>query len=212
MGLALDEMRNEVMKMAVKGNRNMQLMPLRWSSLGCAALLSMHAGNANGKDAAPQVVWARAGVSYSQYRGDALECGMRGLASNIDDSKPVKTLARASSQLEAIDVSAQTGMGQGAGPTGQSDLAADAANRANQEQRIITAARPDQQYAGIKTLMFQVVRRCMTDLGYAKIILTEKQRKDYDGIKGGAEARRAYIYTLASDPHVLETQREAAAQ
>jgi hypothetical protein len=49
----------------------------------------------------------------------------------------------------------------------------------------------------------------MTDLGYAKIVLTEKQRKDYDGIKGGTEARRAYIYTLASDPHVLETQREA---
>lgn len=206
------KLRDEVMKMVVKGNRNMRLMPLQWTSLGWAVLLSMHAGSANAKDAAPQVAWAKAGVSYPQYRGDALECGMRGLASNIDDSKQVKTLARASSQLEALDVSAQAGMGQGAGLTGQSDMAADAANRANQEQRIITAARPDQQYAGIKTLMFEVVRRCMTSLGYAKIVLTEKQRKDYDGIKGGADARRAYIYKLASDPHVLETQREAAAQ
>jgi len=206
------KLRNEMMKMVVKGNRTMQLMPLRWTSLGCAALLSMQAGSANAKDAAPQVAWAKAGVSSAQYHGDALECGMQGLASNIDDSKQVKTLARASSQLEALDVSAQAGMGLGAGPTGQSDLAADAANRSNQQQRIITAARPDQQYAGIKTLMFEVVRRCMTNLGYAKIVLTEKQRRDYDGIKGGAEARRAYIYKLASDPHVLETQREAIAQ
>ena len=49
----------------------------------------------------------------------------------------------------------------------------------------------------------------MIDRGYAKIVLTDAQRKDYDGIKGGADARRAYIHKLASDPHVLETQREA---
>jgi hypothetical protein len=52
----------------------------------------------------------------------------------------------------------------------------------------------------------------MIDRGYAKIVLTDAQRKDYDGIKGGADARRAYIHKLASDPHVLETQRDAAAQ
>lgn len=189
----------------------MQFTPLGWTSIGCATLLSMLAGSASAKDAAPQVLWAKAGVSYEQYRGDALECGMTGLASNIDNSKEVKTLARASSQLDAVDASAQNGMGQGTDPAGQADLAAAATRRSEDEQRIIATARPDQQYAGIKTLMFQAVRRCMVKLGYAKIVLTEDQRKEYDGIKG-TDARRIYLHKLASDPHVLETQRQPAAQ
>jgi hypothetical protein len=169
----------------------------------------MQAGSANAKDAAPQVVWAKAGVSAEQYRGDALECGKKGLARNIGDSEEVKTLARASKRLEAIDARAQAAMGQGAGPMGQADLAADAMSRSNQEQGVIAAARPEQQYAGIKNMMFEVVRGCMTDRGYAKIVLTDNQRKEYDGIKGG-DMRRAYIHKLASDPHLLETQRERA--
>jgi hypothetical protein len=200
-------LQNKFMRIVVNINGKMQLVPL-----GLAAFLSMQAGSANAKDAAPQVVWAKAGVSSEQYHDDALACGMNGLASNIDNTKEVKTLARASQQLEGIDASAQASMGTVVGPTGQPDPLSGAENKAIQQQGIIAAARPDKQYAGIKETMFQVVRRCMTDLGYAKIVLTEKQRKDYDGIKGGADARRAYIYKLASDPHVLETQREATAQ
>ena len=81
-----------------------------------------------------------------------------------------------------------------------------------QEQVVLTAARPEKQYARIKEIMFHVVRSCMIDHGYAKIVLTEDQRKAYGEVKGGADARRAYIHKLASDPHVLEKQREVAAQ
>jgi hypothetical protein len=42
--------------------------------------------------------------------------------------------------------------------------------------------------------------------------MTERQCGAYGKVKGGADARRAYIHKLASDPHVLETQREVAAQ
>ena len=66
-------------------------MLLDWRLLGCAAFLSMQAGNADAKSSAPQVVWAKAGVTYEQYRGDALECGMTGLASNIDNSDCVRS-------------------------------------------------------------------------------------------------------------------------
>jgi len=200
-------LQNKFMRIFVNGNGKIQLV-----SLGLAALVSMQAGSANAKDAAPQVVWAKAGVSLEQYHDDALACGMNGLASNIDNTKEVKTLARASQQLEGIDASAQASMGTTVGPTGQPDPVSGAENRAVQEQGIIAAARPDKQYAGIKETMFQVVRRCMTDRGYVKIVLTDNQRKNYDGIKGGGDARRAYIYKLASDPHVLETQREATAR
>jgi hypothetical protein len=172
----------------------------------------MQVGSASAKQDAPQTVWAKTGVSYEQYRGDALECGKKGLASNIDNSDEVKTLAHASQQLDAADASAQASMNMAAGPTGQSDLASAAMDRSAQEQAIVAAAQPARQYAGIKEKMFQVVRRCMIDHGYAKIVLTESQRKEYAGIKGDADMRRTYIHKLASDPHVLETQRQVTAR
>jgi len=200
-------LQNEIMKTVANGNRKKTPTPFGRVLAGCAILLSVQAGNASAKEAAPESIWAKAGVTYEQYRGDALECGKKGLARNVANSEEVKTLARASKQLEALDASAQATV-PAAGPMGQPDLSG-AMSRSADEQRVIAAARPAQQYAGIKEMMFQDVRRCMIDRGYAKIVLTDAQRKDYDGIKGGADARRAYIHKLASDPRVLETQREA---
>ena len=199
-------LQNEIMKTGANGNRKKTLTPFGRVLAGCAILLSVQAGSASAKEAAPQAIWAKGGVTYEQYRGDALECGKKGLARNVANSEEVKTLARASKQLEALDASAQATVP--AGPMGQPDLSG-AMSRSADEQRVIAAARPAQQYAGIKEMMFQVVRRCMIDRGYAKIVLTDAQRRDYDAIKGGADARRAYVHKLASDPHVLETQREA---
>jgi hypothetical protein len=194
--------------------------PLGWELLACAVALSFPAVSANAKVAAPQTIWAKADVDYTQYRADALECGMQGLAVNIDNSEEVKTLARASEQLEAIDASAQAALTQGAEQMGRQDgrtiyvnNGLDVATRkAAEQQAVIATARPEQQYARIKEKMFKVVRSCMVGLGYTKIVLTEDQRNEYSEMKGGADARRAYIHELASDPHVLETQREAVAQ
>lgn len=203
-------LQNETMEIVVNGDQKKPLM-LGRGLLGCAILLSVP-GSASANEAAPRTVWAKAGVSYEQFRYDGLECGMKGLARNIDNSAEVKTLTRASRQLESIDASARVSWSQDAGRMGQSDLGSIATSRANQEQAVREATRPEEQYARIKEMMFQIVRSCMIDRGYTKIVLTEDQRKEYGGVKGGAEARRAYIHKLASDPHVLEMQREVAAQ
>jgi hypothetical protein len=194
-------------------------MKNRWSFLACAVFLSLPAGIASAKVAAPQTIWAKADVGYDQYRADALECGMQGLAVNIDDSEEVKTLARASEQLEAIDASAQAALHQDAGQFGrpEQDMYVHngldiAARKAAEQQAVIATARTDEQYARIKEMMFKVVRSCMLQHGYTKIVLTEDQRNEYSEMKGGADARRAYLHELASDPHVLETQREAVAR
>jgi hypothetical protein len=172
----------------------------------------MQAGIASAKDAAPRTVWAKANVGLEQFRFDALECGMKGLARNVDDTEEVKTLARAAKQLEAIDSSSQASWSQDAARGDPSQMSSAATNRAIQEQAVIQTARPDEQYARIKELMFQIVRSCMIERGYAKIVLTEDQRKEYSRIKGGVDVQRAYIHKLASDPHVLEAQREPAEQ
>lgn len=170
--------------------------------LACVAVLSLPSV-ANAKISAPQTIWAKAGVSREQFDAEALECGLQGLALNIDNSEEVKTLARASQQLDALDTSARAAMSVDNAP----DIAA---RNAAQQQTVISAARPDEQYAQIKEKMFKVVRACMLDHGYAKIVLTDDQRSEYRAMKGGAKARRTYLYTLASDPRLLETQREAA--
>jgi hypothetical protein len=169
----------------------------------------MHAGSAGAKDAAPQTVWAKASIGLEEFRFDALECGMKGLARNVDDTEEVKALARATKQLEAINSNAPASWSQEAARGDPSGLSAAATSRAIQQQAVIEAVRPDEQYARIKEMMFQIVRTCMIDRGYAKIVLTEDQREEYGRIKGGADARRAYIHKLASDPDVLETQRVA---
>ncbi|MCP1469270.1 hypothetical protein J3E64_000945 [Sphingobium sp. OAS761] len=195
-------------------------LKIHWKFLTCVALLSLPAVSADAKVAAPQTIWAKADVDYTQYRADALECGMQGLAVNIDNSEEVKTLARASQQLEAIDASAQAALSLDAGQMGRSDDSPVyvhngldiAARKGAEQQAVIATAKPEEQYARIKEMMFKVVRRCMVNRGYAKIVLTEDQRNEYSDMKGGADARRAYIHKLASDPQLLETQREAPAQ
>jgi len=211
-GLGSTGLEFEIKRMAGNANRKKALMVFGWRLLGCAAIVGLQIGSASAKEAAPQTVWAKAGVSYEQYRGDALECGKQGLASDIDNTQEVKTLARASQQLEGIDASGQTSSGRSTGATGQPDMLEAATNRAIEQQTIIAATQPERQYAGIKQKMFVVVRSCMIKHGYAKVVLTENQRKEYEGIKGSADVRRAYIHKIASDPHVLETQRQVTAQ
>lgn len=186
----------------MKTNRNKRRAFPGWGLLTCAAALTLP-GVANAKAAAPRTIWAKADVSYDQFSAEALECGMQGLAVNIDNTEEVKALAQASKQLEAMDASAQAALSQDNGL----DLAA---RKAAEQQSVISATRPDEQYAGIKEKMFRVVRKCMIDRGYAKIVLTEDQRNEYSGMKGGADARRAYIHKLSSDPHMLANQREIA--
>ncbi|SNT02782.1 hypothetical protein [Sphingopyxis indica] len=176
---------------------------LDWRFLACVAALSFPSVDANAKVSAPQTIWAKAGVSREQFGAEALECGLQGLALKIDNSEEVKTLARASEQLDALDTSARAALIQDNAPNA-------AARNAAEQQTVIAATRPDEQYARIKEKMFKVVRKCMLDHGYTKIVLTEDQRNEYSEIKGGAEARRSFIYELASNPHLLEAQREAA--
>lgn len=187
--------------------------------LACVTVLAVPVTGVSAKVSAPSTIWAKAGVGREQFSADALECGMQGLAVNFDNTEEVKTLARASEQLEAIDASAMAALTDGSSQFGRPDLDSVrvqngldvAARKAADQQTVIATAQPEQQYARIKEMMFTVVRKCMLKLGYAKIVLTADQRNEYSSMKGGADARRNYIHQLASDPQVLETQRETPA-
>lgn len=159
------------------------------------------------------VAWGKAEVSYQQYRADALDCGHTGLATDIDHSDPVNTLRSASNEIEALDNRPmyvdvfKSGSGTASGGGAQVD-ANEVVERVHDEQAIAQSARPKEQYARIKQLMFVTIRRCMVEHGYTRFTLNDGQRAALHNIRDKA-ARRDFLYRLASDPVVLTKQKAA---
>jgi hypothetical protein len=143
--------------------------------------------------------WGKAGVSYEQYRADVLECGTAGLNTKIDDTAPVAELRKGTRQLEDVDnrMSSQQG---------------DMANNIAERQAIERSIQPGQQVLRIKEIMFETIRQCMIDHQYVRFALTDQQQAEYRKVSGGPANRAKYIHSLASDPAILESQKEAATQ
>ncbi|MEP6869005.1 MAG: hypothetical protein ABJA20_10860 [Novosphingobium sp.] len=148
--------------------------------------------------AAPQYSWAKPGVGYEQFRADAFDCGIRGLATDISQTEPVTALRKATREMESYDSTL--------GTTSTPDQSI--ANAQNVDS-IRASARPSYQVKRIKEIMFVTVRACMVELGYVSYTLTEQQRAKYDSISDRNEQRH-YLHSLASDPAVAEAQKRSA--
>ncbi|WP_231736721.1 hypothetical protein [Sphingobium sp. CCH11-B1] len=165
-----------------------------------AVALTLMTGSASAKVAAPERVWGKAGVTYEQYRADALECGKQALAADIDRTDPVKKLRQSSEEIGALDQQL------GATSYSQDGMSNSMQTVVQRRQMAVQGARVDQQYKRIKQVMFETARACMTENGYSRFTLTSDQQKAFSGLKD-VEAGRRYIYTLASDGQVLQAQK-----
>lgn len=87
---------------------------------------------------------------------------------------------------------------------------AEAIKFANTQQRILHSARPEQQFDDIRDLLQSTVDQCLAARGYSRFELTEDQRHAIAKLKIGSEARRTFLYRLASDPAVLAAQAKLA--
>ena len=169
----------------------------------CALMIAaLFAGTATAQAAeAPKFAWGKAGVSYQQYRDEAYDCAMIGLATDIDKTAPVEKLRSASRQMEALD-------GRLQGMAGASDPAAAGMSYAADAQAIQASARPEKQVAAIKEIIFPVIQQCMIKRGYTRFALTEDQRAHLATFKDRSDERRAYLHTLASNADILEKQKQ----
>lgn len=149
---------------------------------------------------APRFAWGKAGISYDQYRAEAFECAIVGLDTNIDNTEPVERLRNATRELEALDN--RQSVASSADPVGAG------INHAQDLARMREAARPDQQVKEVKKILFSAMQQCMIQRGYTRFALTEDQRDEIDKLKDGSQERRAYIHKLASDPAVLDHQKQ----
>jgi len=161
---------------------------------------------------APQESWGKAGISLDQYRQDALECGLRGYYTDISKTEDAKEFVRGSRQLDAMTSSTyapNTTSAGGTGPVG-TDTVDQMARYAANQQHVIEGVRPDERFRSIKKTLVLSTEQCLIQRGYSRFELTADQRRQLRHLKAGSDERRVYLYSLASSPTVLQSQRTTA--
>jgi hypothetical protein len=149
---------------------------------------------------APKFAWGQAGVSYDQYRNEAYDCAMFGLDTNIENSEPVERLRSATRQLEALD--ARQSVANSADPV------AAGIRHAQDVEAVRNSAHAEQQLKEVKKILFSAMQQCMVQRGYTRFALTEDQRAEIARFKDSSQERRALLHKLASDPAVVEQQKQ----
>ena len=156
---------------------------------------------------APKDSWGKVGITFDQYRQDAVECGREGYYLDISETNDAKEFVKASQQLDTLNgmTSPTT---NNLNPNGQvSPNSVDQAARfAVTQQHIIDSVRPDQRFRNIKQTLQSTTDNCLIRRGYSKFALTDAQRHQIKKLKVGSDARHAYLFRLASDPAILSAQ------
>jgi hypothetical protein len=153
----------------------------------------------------PQAGWGKAGVSYQEYRQDALDCANEGLSIDVSDSADAKAFVKASRELDALTEQAATS----AASSSQADAMV---QNANDQGRVVDSLRVSQRLHNIKLMVGAAINQCLVGRGYSRFLLTDDQRKQFEKLKSGSDEKRHYLYSLASDPAVLSQQRAPTQQ
>jgi hypothetical protein len=163
---------------------------------------------------APADSWGKAGISFAQYKQDSIDCASAGYYRDISKTEDAKAFVSASKQLDAVTNSASAPMTMGASSTGPNttNQVDQMVGAASQQQRIVDSIHPAQRMRNIGHLLQSTIEKCLVSKGYSKFVLTDDQRKHLGKLKAGSEQRKAYLYSLASNPDVLEAQAEPAQQ
>jgi len=162
---------------------------------------------------APKESWGKAGVTFDQYRQDAVECGRAGYYLDISETADAKEFVKASRQLDTLNGMTPTPT-TSIGPNGQvsSNSVEQTARFAAAQQHVIDGVRPDQRFRSIKETLQSTTDNCLVRRGYSKFSLTDDQRHRLRKLKVGSDERHAYLFRLASDPSILSSQAIPPAQ
>jgi hypothetical protein len=177
-----------------------------------SSAISLSLATAASAAPAPQESWGRAGISSAQYRQDAIDCAVEGYYLDIANTEDAKAFVTASRRLDSLPMGVSavgtTGSG-GISPSGDNSVQV-AANFAATQQHIIDSIHPGERFQHIKKMQLSTSEQCLTKRGYSKFRLTDAQRHRLRKLKFGSDERRAYLYSLASNASVLQTQATVA--
>ncbi len=153
---------------------------IRWlAALAAAGLVAPWAGSVQAQPAPDRQSWGKPGISFLQYRTDAVEC-----AYLAGSATPVT--------LPDVDI-IFSGVGGG--------------DEVDVYQAIEQTKR--NQYRNWKNVETQIegaVPACLRSRGYRPFKLTDEQNAQLKLLKRGSSSRHRYLYGLAIDPDVLKVQ------
>lgn len=132
--------------------------------------------------------WGQAGVSFLQYRTDAVECAYR-----VGQDAPV--------DYPQVDLVFSTNIVM---PTAETDV--DMPMR-----EMVDAAAPNPQrmtrpWREISSQLQEPLAKCLHERGYHRFRLTRDQTKELRSLSAGSKARQVYLWNLAVDPQVQRRQ------
>ena len=175
----------------------------RWNEMfALAALAVAVAATPAAAEPRPVDSWGRAGVAYETYRNDSLECGLVGYYADVSNTEQARMFVGASRQLESVDNPNYVRPGASV-----EEAAAMNAEQARRYEQIRRGIRPDQRMKELKEGMVAVVEDCLRERGYVQFRLTDAQRETLSKLDRGSDERREYLYSLASNPSVIEAQQ-----
>jgi len=148
-----------------------------------AALAVALGGPATARRVSPgnDLSWGKAGVSLEDYWVDSATCGHQAAAVDLTGTAPAKTLVLASRQLD-----------------NWTDF--------ESVQQALRLAAPEVQWDRAAKIMQRELETCLAQRGYVKFKLTREQARQLRKLEIGSLERRKYLYSLASDPAVLQAQ------
>lgn len=161
----------------------------------CTLALAFAVAAPAGAREQPAVSWGKAGVSFDQYRQDAVECGRAGYYLDVSNTEAARVFKTASSRLESNESDLHMS-------GDQTRIMAIVAYSA----LIVEGTRPRERMKEVRTLMNDAVAACLTGRGYVRFQLSSAQRDQLRHFRRGTVERHAFLYGLASDPAVLSTQ------
>lgn len=144
--------------------------------------------------------WGKPGVSKSDFGNDIGTC--TGLAAQRASGSGVNTAGGVSGRNNSSSAGSATAGASSSTPAGgtyQGMASGDYAQRAATQQRA--------QEMEAKRLQTEAYRSCLVDRGYKEFTLTAEQRAKLATFKVGTEEYYQYLYTLGSDPKVVNAAK-----
>ena len=150
----------------------------------------------------PFDTWGKAGVSFEDYRSDALSCGRSAYYADVSETDHAKAFVIGTRRLQAAD---DHGMGP-AGASPEEDMSRTVQLAARSEQ-IRASVRPERRMRELQAALVSIVERCLEERGYSRFRLTTEQQAALRHFDKGSLERHRFLHRLASDAGVLASQR-----
>ncbi|MDP1027365.1 hypothetical protein Q5H91_09080 [Sphingomonas sp. KR1UV-12] len=149
-------------------------------------------------EAAPTQSWGKPGAARAAFEAGGVECSLRAARADVAGRPETTAYVQGFEALER-----ENNMPAMPAPAGDNDTFA----RAKRQVLLRRMYSPDKKVDALQTSLQGEVDACLTKAGYVRYTLTRDQDRRLRKLRPGSEERKLYLFTLGTDPEVVERQR-----